>query len=46
MVQRREDVRFAAEPREAFGIVGDAVGEDLQCDIASELRVARAIDLL
>ena len=45
MVQRREHLRFAAEPREPIGIVGERVGQDLDRDVAIQLRVARAIDL-
>ena len=45
MVERREDLRFALEPREPIGIAGEGVGQDLQRDVAIELRVARAIDL-
>ena len=45
MVQRREHLRFALEAREAIGIGGEGVRQDLDRDVAIELRVARAIDL-
>ena len=45
MVQRREDLRFALEPRQALGIVRERVGQDLDRDVAIELRVAGPIDL-
>ena len=45
MVQRREHLRFAREPREPFGIVGEGVRQDLERDIAIELGVASAIHL-
>ena len=45
MVQRRERLRFALEPREAIGIAGERVRQDLDRDVAIQLRVARAVDL-
>ena len=45
MIQRRERLRFALEPREPLGIGGERLGQDLDRDVATELRVARAIDL-
>src|ERR1700674_2212042 len=45
MVQHREDLGFAAEPRDAFSIVSETRREDLHCDIASEFWVAGAIHL-
>ena len=45
MVQRREGLRFAREPREAIGIARERVGQDLERDVAIQLRVARAIHL-
>ena len=45
MIQRREDLRFALEAREAIGIVRERVRQDLDRDVAIQLRVARAIDL-
>jgi hypothetical protein len=40
MVQRGERPGFAHEPRKAVRIAGEAIGQDLQRDIAIELRVA------
>ena len=45
MIQRRERLRFALEPRQALGISGERVGQDLDRDLAAERRVRRAIDL-
>ena len=45
MIERGEDLRFALEPRETIGIARECVRQDLQRDVAIELRVARAIDL-
>ncbi len=45
MVQRREHVSLASEAREPIGIESHGGGQDLQRDIAIELRIARAIDL-
>ena len=45
MVQRREDFGFALEAREALGVRGEDVGQDLDRDLAFQLRVRRAIDL-
>ena len=45
MIERGEDLRFALEAREAIGIVGEGLGQDLDRDVAIELRIARAIDL-
>ena len=45
MVQRREDLRFAFETGEPIGVVGEGGGQDLDRDVAIELRIARAIDL-
>ena len=45
MVQRREDLRFALETRQAIGITGEGIGQDLERDVALQLRVLRAIDL-
>ena len=45
MIERREDFRFALESREAFAIVGDIGGQDLDRHFALQLRIARAIDL-
>ena len=45
MVQRGEDLRFADEPCEAIGIVGDGGQQHFDRDVAIQLRVARAIHL-
>ena len=45
MIQRREHLRFALEAGEAIGIARERVRQDLQRDLAIQLRVARAIDL-
>ena len=45
MVERRQHLRFALEPREPFGIVRRTVRQDLDGDVAIELRVAGAVDL-
>ena len=41
MIERREHLRFALEPREAFGIGGEGLGQDFQRDVAIQLRVVR-----
>ena len=38
-------LRFALEPREPIGVGGERLGQDLDRDVAIQLRVARAIDL-
>ena len=43
MIQRGERLRFACEPREAVGIVGEGVREDLEGHVAIEPRIARAV---
>ena len=45
MVQRREHFRFALESREPIRVAGQGVWQDLDRDLAIQLRVARAIDL-
>ena len=45
MVQRGEHLRLALEAGEAFGIVGERLGQDFDRDVAIELRVARPIHL-
>jgi hypothetical protein len=45
VIQRREDVGFALEPRQPFGIVGEERRQDLDGDIAVELCVACPVDL-
>ena len=45
MVQRGEHPGFALKPREPLRVGGEGLGQDLDRDVAIELRVARAIDL-
>ena len=45
MIQRRQDFGFALETRDAIGVSGEDVEDDLDCDLAAEPRVARAVDL-
>jgi hypothetical protein len=43
VVERREHFRLALEAREAVVIGGELVGQDLEGDVAFQLRVTRAI---
>ena len=43
MIQRREHLGLALEPRESVRIGDEGLGKDLQRDIATELRIRRAI---
>ena len=45
VVEAGEDVRFPLEPGEPIGVRCEGVGEDLQGDIAAQLRIGGAIDL-
>ncbi len=45
MIERREHLRFAAEPRQAIRIDREDLRQHLQRDVATELRIACAIDL-
>ena len=45
VVQRRQRLGFAGEPRQPFGVAGEEIGQHLDRDIAVERRVARPIDL-
>ena len=45
MIERREELRFASEPGEAFRIRRHISRQDLDRDFAAKLRVCRAIDL-
>ena len=45
MIERREHLRFALEPREALGSATNASGRILIATSRFELRVAGAIDL-
>ena len=45
MIQRGKNLGFPPEARQPFGIVGEGGRKDLQGDVATELRVLRAIHL-
>ena len=45
MIQRRERLRLAFEARQAFGVCGERVGQDLDRDLAAQRRVRRPVDL-
>ena len=45
MIERRQRLRFAREPREPFGIAHERGRQDLQRDVAIELRVVGTVDL-
>src|SRR5262245_41774380 len=45
VIEGGENPGFALEPRDAIPIVGGCVGQDLHRNAATELRIARAIDL-
>ena len=45
VVQRREHLPFALEARDAIGVGRERLGQNLQRDVAIEVRVFRAIDL-
>jgi hypothetical protein len=45
MIQRGERAGFALEALQALRVAGDVVGQYLEGDVASELRVVGAIDL-
>ena len=45
VVEAGEDLRFPLEPGEPIRVSREGVGEDLQGNVAPELRVGRAIDL-
>ena len=45
MIERHQDLCFAGKPRQPIGIVHERLGQDLQGDVALQLRVVRAIDL-
>jgi hypothetical protein len=44
MIQRGERLRFALEAREAVGVMGERVGENLDGNVPVEPRIARAKD--
>jgi len=43
MIQRGEELRLAVEAGGALGI--EAIGDNLDCHVASELRIVGTIDL-
>jgi hypothetical protein len=45
MIERREELRFAAEAGEILGIAGDGRQQDLDRDMPAEDRVAALVDL-
>ena len=45
MIQRREHLRLAAEPRQPIGVAGHARRQDLHGHVAAQPRIAGAIDL-
>ena len=45
MLELREQLRFALEPRQTLGIRHECRGQHLDRDVALELRIGRAIDL-
>ena len=45
VVEAGEDVRFPLEPGQPIRVSGEGVGQDLQRDLAAQLRVGGAIDL-
>ena len=45
MIQRREELGFALEPRQTFAIVRELFRKNFDRDVALELRVTRAVNL-
>ena len=45
MIERGERARFTGESRQALGVRRHTGGQDLQRDVASQLRVVRTVDL-
>ena len=45
MIQRRERLRLAFEPRQAVGVRGERVWQDLDRDLAAQRRVRRPVHL-
>ena len=45
VVQRRERASLAHESRESVGVLREDLWQDLDCDIATKSRIARAIHL-
>ena len=44
MIERRQDLRLAPETRQPIGVERKRFGQDLQRDVAIQLRITRAID--
>jgi hypothetical protein len=44
VLQLGEELRFALEARETLGVGGECLGQDLDRDLAPELRVGRPVD--
>jgi hypothetical protein len=45
VIERRQHLRFALEPGDAFRIVGHRIRQGLDGDLTPEIRVTRAVDL-
>ena len=45
MVQQGERLRLALEPRHAFGVRSERVGQNLDRDMAAQCRVRRSVHL-
>ena len=45
VVERGEHLRLALEAGEPLGVRGEGLGQELERDVAAELRVGRAVDL-
>jgi hypothetical protein len=45
MIQRGQNLGFAAEPGDTVGIVRERSRQDLQGDVTTQLRVLRTVDL-
>ena len=39
VIERRQELRFTAQSGKRFGGSEDAAGKNLECDVASELRI-------
>ena len=45
MIERRHDLCFGHEARRTVAALGKDARQDLQCDVAGEMLVARAVDV-
>ncbi len=45
VIERGQQLRFAAETGQAVGVVGDRAEQDFDRDVAVQLRIARPIHL-